>query len=78
VDPALAAGEDAHGVADLDQLRLGEVAAQVGPQRVVGPGGVPGDRVGVAQGDALALGEQGRGLVVGELAELVLGDGLLS
>ena len=77
-DPALAAGDVADEGAELDELGLAEVGVQVGPERVVREVGVPADRVGVAEGDALALAEERRGLVAVELGELVLGGRLLS
>ena len=78
VNPALSAGEDADGIADLDELGLGEVLLQIRPQDIVRPRRVPGNRVGVAQGDLLALGEARRVFVVLEVREPIFADGLLS
>ena len=77
-DPALAAGDVADEGAELDELGLAEVLVQLGPERVVGEVRVPADRVGVAERDAFALGEERRGLVAVEARELVLSRRLLS
>ena len=78
VDPALAAREDAHEVAKLHKLRLGEVLLELSPERVICARRVPGNRVCVAEGHFLALGETWRRLVVVDLRKSVLGDGMLS
>jgi hypothetical protein len=57
VDPSLATREDADQVPELDQLRLRKMSFELGPHRVVGGRGIPGDRVGVAQRYLLAVGE---------------------
>jgi hypothetical protein len=45
VDPTLPTGEDTHCVADLDELRLAEVALQLRPERIVRLTGIPRDRI---------------------------------
>ena len=53
----LLAEHDRDAVAELDELRLGERGMESSPERVVGPVGVPGDRIGPRERRALAIGE---------------------
>src|SRR6266545_2492664 len=76
-DPALLAAGEGDEVAQLDDLRLGEVAVQALPEGVVGQVGVPGDRLGVGQRGALALVEAVGGLEVQQLVVVALVDALL-
>src|SRR6266571_243845 len=76
-DPALLAAGEGDEVAQLDDLRLGEVGVQALPEGVVGQVGVPGDRLGVGQRGALALVEAAGGLEVQQLVVVALVDALL-
>jgi len=75
-DPALPAGDVADERAELDELRLREMAVQLLPQLVARERRVPADRIRVTQRDPLAVAEEVRRLVALERAQLLLGDQL--
>jgi hypothetical protein len=63
-------------VTQLDQLRLGEVAVQLGPQVIIGQPRVPGDRLGPPQRGLLPFGQQLRPAEIDDLVERALGQAL--
>src|SRR5262245_64973624 len=69
LDPPLLAQGQRDEEAELDQLGIGEMPAQLRPQRLVGDLRVPYDRARVRQRHLLALGEPGR---LGEVQEVVV------
>ena len=77
LEEALLAKRQRDEVAELDELRLGEVLVQAAPERIVGQSRVPGDGHRPGQGRALAVVEAPRRLEVQDVVDLRLGGALL-
>ena len=69
LDPPLLSAGQGDEEAQFDQLGLGEMAMEIGPELVVGNVGIPKDGAGVAEGGLLPLVKSIRVL---ELKELVV------
>lgn len=59
LDPSLLSAGQCDEESQFDQLGLREVFMELPPESLIGDGGVPDDRTGVAQRGLLPLGETG-------------------